>query len=252
MKRFITLLILVGSMIFIPSCAKASQFEVEIDGVSYTYEQIEEIQVLIDEQYEVMDAAHRLADAARELNYSSDHITITTAQSEYMEAQKKMEECVEAIEELKTEYNKRFEDKTAEYPEATTIWKYLKQQGYNDYVCAGIMGNLMTEVGGQTLALKPYASNSNYYGMCQWNKAYSEVWGQDLIGQCKFLNKTMKYEFNTFGRAYKKGFDFSAFTELENERKAALAFAKCYERCGSGSYEVRQNNAEKAYNYFVK
>ena len=32
---------------------------------------------------------------------------------------------------------------------------------------------------------------------------------------------------------------------------AALAFAKCYERCGSGSYTTRQNNAIIAYNYFV-
>ena len=31
-----------------------------------------------------------------------------------------------------------------------------------------------------------------------------------------------------------------------------MAFAKAYERCGSGSYGVRQINALKAYNYFVE
>ena len=38
-----------------------------------------------------------------------------------------------------------------EYPEAYKIWHYLKKLGYNDYVCAGIMGNIMAECGGQTL-----------------------------------------------------------------------------------------------------
>ena len=38
---------------------------------------------------------------------------------------------------------------------------------------------------------------------------------------------------------------------MTNARDAAKAFAKCYERCSSATYNVRQNNAEKAYNYFV-
>ena len=38
---------------------------------------------------------------------------------------------------------------------------------------------------------------------------------------------------------------------MSNERDAAKAFAKCYERCGSSTYTIRMNNAEKAYNYFV-
>jgi hypothetical protein len=32
--------------------------------------------------------------------------------------------------------------------------------------------------------------------------------------------------------------------------KAALIFAKVYERCGSGSYNLRKQAAVKAYNYF--
>ena len=42
-----------------------------------------------------------------------------------------------------------------------------------------------------------------------------------------------------------------SFLAMTNERDVALAFAKCYERCSSASYTVRQNNAEKAYDYFV-
>ena len=38
---------------------------------------------------------------------------------------------------------------------------------------------------------------------------------------------------------------------MTDAQQAALAFAKSYERCGSGSYGIRQQNALKAYNYFV-
>ena len=41
------------------------------------------------------------------------------------------------------------------------------------------------------------------------------------------------------------------FLNMTSITDAALAFAKCYERCASGSYTVRQNNAITAYNYFV-
>jgi hypothetical protein len=56
----------------------------------------------------------------------------------------------------------------------------------------------------------------------------------------------------TLALAYKKGFNFDAFLNLENEQEAALAFAQAYERCGSASHSIRQENAVKAYNYFTK
>jgi len=71
------------------------------------------------------------------------------------------------------------------------------------------------------------------------------------MAQCEFLAKSIKPEFDVFGSNYAKGFDFNSFLELTNERDAALAFAKCYERCNSAYYSIRQDNAEKAYDYFV-
>ena len=110
----------------------------------------------------------------------------------------------------------------------------------------------MAEVGGQTLDIQYWLKGNGYYGMCQWNKAYCEgVWGADLAGQCDFLRDTIKYEIDTFGYAYQKGFNFESFLNMSNERDAAKAFAKCYERCGSSTYNIRMNNAEKAYDYFV-
>lgn len=139
-----------------------------------------------------------------------------------------------------------------EYPDAAAVWRILSAAGCSDYVCAGILGNMMAECGGQTLALQPYVSSSDYYGMCQWNQAYRDkVWGASLEDQCSFLLDTMKYEIDTFGFCYASGFNYDKFLNLTNEKDVALAFAKCYERCGSGSYSIRKDNATTAYNYFV-
>ena len=138
------------------------------------------------------------------------------------------------------------------YIVATYVWNYLKEAGFNDYVCAGIMGNLMAETGGQTLNLNWEAwSEGSYYGIAQWSKKfYPNVIGKNLTEQCDFLLDTIKYEFDTFGYAYSKGFNYDKFLELDNEKEAALAFAKCYERCNSAYYSVRESNATKAYEYF--
>lgn len=145
--------------------------------------------------------------------------------------------------------------KKEKYPEARKVWNYLKKLGYNDYVAAGIMGNLMTETGGNTLNIKPnaYGSNKKYYGICQWSKKYyPKVQGKNLDYQLSFLKNTIKNEFNTYGYKYAKGFNYKSFLKLKDSKKAALAFAKVYERCGSGSYSKRQANAVTAYKYFVK
>ena len=95
------------------------------------------------------------------------------------------------------------------------------------------------------------SSSGNYYGICQWSKGYSEVHGTDLYYQCEFLKKTIQYEFDTYGSKYQSGFNYESFINLTNEREAALAFAKCYERCNSNYYAIREDNATIAYNYFT-
>lgn len=213
---------------------------------------LEQIKNRIKEQEEIQASAHNLANHARNLGWPEDCETIKNAQIEWENAEK-------AIVFYQTAYNKKYEElgiakwdaRREEYPEATEIWLYMKNLGWNDYVCAGIMGNIMAEVGGQTLNLNPYSESKEYYGMCQWSKKYSNIQGGNLIQQCDYLRDTIKYEFDTFGYAYRKGFNYDSFLALKNSKQAALAFAKCYERCGSGTYTVRQDNAYKAYKYFV-
>lgn len=157
---------------------------------------------------------------------------------------------IRKAEEIAAEKEARWEERQAEYESATYIWRFFKNQGYSDQAIAGILGNLMAEVGGQTLYIQYWLDSFTYYGMCQWNRGYYPgVVGLGLKGQCEFLLSTIESEFNSYG--YIAGQTYSSFIQIEDEQAAALAFAKVYERCGSGSYSVRQRNATTAYNYFV-
>lgn len=167
------------------------------------------------------------------------------------------QEQVSAIEAEEARIEAMWSEKSGEYPVATQVWRYMKEElGWNDYVCAGVMGNMMAEVGGQTLNLQPYLyghSGANYYGLCQWSsRYYPSIQGADVDAQLDFLASTVKKELDTYGYLFRNGLNYEAFCNLTDAEDAAMAFAKAYERCGSGSYGVRQINALKAYNYFVE
>lgn len=197
----------------------------------------------IQEQYRVMDKAHKRAELARDLGCSEDAKIIQLSKEEWRIA-------AEAIQALQEEA--AWEAKREEYPEATYVWEYLHNYGYNDYVCAGIIGNIMVEVGGYTLAIQPNLSSNTYAGMCQWSLKYRpEAKGLTLEEQCTFLTDTIEDEFATFAWIYQRGFDYEAFKSMTDCEDAALAFAKVYERCGSGSYELRKDCAVIAYEYFM-
>lgn len=135
-----------------------------------------------------------------------------------------------------------------DYSMTTYIWQQLQAQGLNDYVCAGILGNIMAEVGGQTLDISRwfnYAGNSNYYGICQWAGSRKtrllNNFGTSLEAQVEFLCVEL------FERIPRD----NLFYDMQNEKEAALYFAKYYEGCSSKHYSVRQVNATTALNYFT-
>lgn len=216
---------------------------VDEDLESYS---LEELENLITQCQETQKTAHALAEAARALGWPEDCEAIQTAQAEWYEARM-------ALQVYQTQYEHLLlAEKYEEYPSATYIWSYMKNLGWSDYVCAGILGNIMAEVGGNTLYIQYWLYGSSYYGICQWNKAYrNSIWGADLASQCDFLRDTIEYELDTFGYAYCKGFDFEQFLLLEDEQDAAEAFRACYERCSTASKAIRQKNATLAYDYFV-
>ena len=106
---------------------------------NYTQEQL---QTLIDEQVAIQQEAHKLAESARKLGWSEDSDAIYSAGSEWHNAQKVIDVYHAQKEKLIAIEKAEWEARKAKYPAATEIWLYMKELGWNDYVCAGIMGNL--------------------------------------------------------------------------------------------------------------
>lgn len=208
----------------------------------------EELESLISTTDEKLQAANNMLESCKTLGYDDENPVVVLANEEVANAQADLDYYQSIYDEVLIEL--RAAERMAEYPVATTIWNYLKDLGYNDYVAAGILGNIMAEVGGQTLNIQPTLSNGTYYGMCQWKLCYyPSVKGLELEGQLDLLASTIEQEFNEFG--YVSGYSYEEFLNIQDEQTAALAFAKTYERCGSGSHSVRQKNATKALEYFT-
>lgn len=156
-----------------------------------------------------------------------------------------------------TEQDEDHSDKIQQWEEehyyATKVWEYLRQEGFSQEVTCAIIGNMMIETSGGSLDLSPtiYSPSGNYYGLCQWSREYCpEAQGLSFAQQLDYLLETIQWEFNTFGWLYEEDFDYKSFLEMTDPAEAALAFAKSYERCSPASYEMRQEAAEKAYEYF--
>lgn len=157
------------------------------------------------------------------------------------------------IDKAKTEIN-AIEFWCSEYKYAADTWLFLKQNGYSDVVASAIIGNMMIETSGGSLDIIPiiYDPSGGYYGLCQWSLYYRpEAANMSFEEQLNYLHNDMAKEFKTFGKCYKKGFTFEDFLEMDDPAEAALAFAKVYERCGSGSYNLRKQAAVKAFEYFT-
>ena len=214
----------------------------------------------------IAELTHQLAQSAdvnTELTYQIAQSADVTAelnvkvqnQEQQLNAYKSKIEGLESeLESLKEENNnliKELANKSTypdkEYRQSTYVWRYLKSLGLNDYVCAGILGNIMAEVGGHTLDISKYSmvEHNNYFGMCQWAGVRKDRllkdYGTTIEAQCEFLGVEL---FEVIPKN-------SSFYSMQNEKEAALYFAKYYERCGSGSYNVRQENATKALKYFT-
>ena len=143
--------------------------------------------------------------------------------------------------------------KLDKYYYATKTYEYLTLRNFSPAAACGIIGNMMIETSGGTLALKPYvySPSGNFYGLCQWStNYYSGVKDLPFEYQLDYLLGTISWEFNTFGWLYKDNFDFEDFITISDPIEAALVFAKVYERCGPASFELRKEAAQIAYEYF--
>ena len=144
------------------------------------------------------------------------------------------------------------------YSTARTVWNYLTSHGLSKANAAGIIGNMMMECGRSTLDLDWSARGCYYgdtfYGLCQWGLNYMPSWfdGCSVKKQLDYLMSDIKYQFDIYGGFYQKKFNYAKFKML-SVNDSAVAFAACYERPGYeyNNYQIRRQNAAKAYSYFM-
>ena len=245
---------------FIAGCAAAAQAapakqnstEINKEAVLSAYNK-KQLNDAIENLNQKIKYAQQIINAAKGLGYSMNHSTVKLAEQEIMMASNQ-KAYYESLLSIILEDEALWAARKSEYPEATTVWLYLKDLGYSNAVCAGILGNMMSECGGHTLKLQEtIIGGYSYYGLCQWSRTYCpEVWKADLEGQLDYLRDTIEKEFTTFGYLYKRNFTYEDFLALEDPEDVAYAFAKVYERCDSRYYYVRQDDALVAYDYFTK
>ena len=154
--------------------------------------------------------------------------------------------------EIETE-NSKWVARMDEYPVATTVWLFLKEEmGYSDEACAGIIGNMMAECGGHTLELKWWLYNStNHYGLCQWSAVYYPVMqGASLEEQLEYMITSFPEVINKYGYLYRTDFAHDDYATMTDAGDAAYAFCIIYERPG-GNQNHRRSLAEQALTYFT-
>ena len=215
---------------------------------------VNNLKELMEEQALIQEEAHARANELREAGYTDESPEVIEAKEIYMEANRKYNE-------LRAEYigtDEFWAEKEAENPTGTYIWRYMKNLGYSDAVCAGIFGNMMLECGFErpdSFDLKwwVYDSSHAFYGLCQWSRTYfPEVYGADLEGQMNCLRDTIKEQIDEAGFVYGgQGFGYEEFLMLDDPAEVAECFARAYERCPNQYVWPRRGFAVQAYDYFT-
>lgn len=129
---------------------------------------------------------------------------------------------------------------------AGQVWDAMKAKGWSDNLCAGIMGNMMAECGGNTLNLNPYivGDSGTSFGLCQWHAGRKnnliKNYGKSIEAQIEFLSMELqKYpKILNSTKSYKEiAYDFCIYFERpKNSHSKAI---------------YRKQLAEIAYNEFA-
>lgn len=200
-----------------------------------------DFQVKIDECVQTKDIAHEMAECARKLGFAEDSSVIKMAQDIWVKQNTLQKTYNIQLKDQKAKTAKRMK----EYPNATEIYQKLRAKGVPEIATCAIIGNIMREVGGDTLNVYPtiYGGGGSYYGMCQWSLYYNPgVRGKSVDGQIDYLMSTIANNMKMFGGSY----DY--FISITDVGTAAQYFNNYYERGAHNSQ--RASNARKAYEYF--
>ena len=148
---------------------------------------------------------------------------------------------------------------TGEYPEAQLIWNTMISWGWTPETCAGIIGNMMAEIGGGTLNLSNWNSNGGCgYGLIQWTGgSRSSLKGRygsypTIEQQLIFMRDELFGTNNTRQQVSSSVLNKIMNTNgNESPESIAFCFASNYERCASRYRAKRQGYARIAYEYFM-
>ena len=174
--------------------------------------------------------------------------------SEFESAKNELEDTSSELKEVKKE-NLQWSSKYNQYPTATIAWIYMTEElGWSDVVAAGIMGNMMSECGGQTLALDWDDNGSSGYGLIQWigsrRTSIKEKYGEfpTVVEQIEFVKDEL-YGTNGVEQQVSDQ-QRELILNATSPEQCAAYFAKWFERPASSDYSRRQTNAANAYAYF--
>lgn len=210
---------------------------------------------LLDEATKCQETAQMVLDGLIELGYEPDHPAIVMA---YAELENRTAD-VAYYQEKQVEWEEihKWEVRASEYPVATQVWLYMKEEfGWSDTVCAGIMGNMMAECGGcWTSDLHWDVSSSSGYGMIQWlggrKQQLFNIYGSSpsIEDQLNFMKDEL-YGTNGVTKQVTDS-QLDKIMNADSPEDCAYAFACYFERCGEGHRWVRRDYARRAYEYFV-
>lgn len=158
------------------------------------------------------------------------------------------------LEEVKKE-NLKWSSKYNQYPSATIAWIYMTEElGWSNVVAAGILGNMMSECGGQTLKLDWDSNGKSGYGLIQWiggrRASIKEKYGElpTVVEQIEFIKDELYGTNGVKQQVTDKQRDL--ILNATYPEQCAAYFAKWFERPASSDYSKREANAVRAYAYF--
>ena len=146
------------------------------------------------------------------------------------------------------------------YPEARLIWDTMISWGWSPETCAGIIGNMMAEIGGKTLNLSDWDSNGGCgYGLIQWTDgrrtAIKNRYGAypTIEEQLQFMKDELLGTNNTTQQVSNEVLNIILNTSgKETPENIAYTFACYYERCHRNYRWMRRDLARTAYDYFIQ
>lgn len=210
---------------------------------------------LLEEAIARQELAETVYQGLRTLGYADDHPAVVMAQTDIENAELEVTYYQEQY--LVWEEIHKWELRAAEYPVATKVWLYMKNElGFSDIVCAGIMGNMMAECGGcWTSDLDWDVHSSSGFGMIQWlggrKQELFSIYGNtpSIENQLDFMKDEL-YGTNGVTKQV-SDWQLDKIMNAETPEECAYAFACYFERCGESHRAPRRGYARRAYEYFV-